>query len=105
MEQWLIDFIKDSPGYGVILTIVIMGLKAIERMADKWAKQLKEISDQQVAMSDKWLESIKEIREKCHEAHEKVSTMYHDQSCKVLEAWTKLNVHIEHLARVVEAKK
>jgi hypothetical protein len=105
MEQWVIDLLKDSPGYGVIITIVYLGMKWHERISTQWVAQIKEIAEHRRAESDKWVESIKEIGEKCHEAHEKVSTMYYEQSCKVLEAWTKLNVHMEHFARAVESKK
>jgi hypothetical protein len=105
MEQWVIDLLKDSPAYGVILAIVWMGMKWHERISKEWTEQIAKMTQAQERMSDKWLEAIKEIGEKCHESHERVSSMYHDQSCKVLEAWTKLNVHMEHFARAVENKK
>ena len=105
MEQWVIDLLKDSPAYGVILAIVYLGMKWHERISTQWTAQIKEITETQERMSDRWLEAIKEIGEKCHESHEKVSTMYYDQSCKVLEAWTKLNLHMEHFARALENKQ
>jgi hypothetical protein len=105
MEQWVIDLLKDSPAYGVIIAIVYLGMKWHERISGQWVSQIKDINDQQRAQSDKWIETIKEIGEKCHEAHEKVATMYYEQGCKALEAWTKLSVNMEHFARVMESKK
>jgi hypothetical protein len=102
IEPWIIELLKDSPAYGAIIAIVWLGMKWHERISMQWVAQIKEINDQQRIMQKEWLESIKEIGEKCHDAHEKVSNMYYDQSCKVLEAWTKLNVHMEHFARAVD---
>jgi hypothetical protein len=91
MEQWVIDVVKDSPAYGTIIVIVLLGMKWHERI------------------SDKWLAAIKEIGEKCHEAHEKVATMYYEQSCRAQDHLAQLrsvmekqNVHLEHFARAQE---
>ena len=102
MEQWVIDLLKDSPAYGGIIAIVYLGMKWHERISTQWVTQINEISLLQREQSDKWVAAIKEIGEKCHEAHAHVADMYHEQGCKVLEAWTRLSINMEHFGKAQE---
>lgn len=70
MEPWIIDLMKTIPALGVIVWIVREGMK--------WHRE----------MASEWLSSFKEVGSKCHEAHERVSTMFHEQSCKGQEVLT-----------------
>lgn len=91
MEDILKELIKTSPGYACILAVIWFGMKWHERIATHW------------------VDSFKEVGQKCHEAHEKVSHMFHEQSCRGQEVLTKVssvmaetNVHMERCANAHE---
>lgn len=70
MEEMLKELIKTSPGYACILAVIWFGMKWHERIATHW------------------VDSFKEVGEKCHDAHERVAEMFHEQSCKGQEVLT-----------------
>ena len=70
MEPWIIDLAKTVPALVVIVWIVREGMK--------WHKDI----------ADEWMRSFKEVGEKCHESHEKVAHLFHEQSCKGQEVLT-----------------
>lgn len=93
MEDMIKELVKTAPGYACILAIVFIGMKWHERIATHW------------------VDSFKEVGEKCHDSHEKVGEMFHEQSCKGQEVLTHVTrvlgenaVQMERCARADEER-
>ena len=102
MDQWVIDVLKYSPGYGAIIVIVYLGMKWHERISTNWLTTIEKIANQ-------YQQSMEKIGEKCHESHEKTSSMYYEQSCRGQEVlmhhhsvMSQMGVHLDHFARAQE---
>ncbi len=102
IEPWLVDLLKQSPAIGAIVAIVYLGMKWHERISSQWLASIEKMDDRHQSMSRAFVDSVKEIGEKCHVAHEKVATMYYEQSCKGQEVLTQVAVHMSHFARAEE---
>lgn len=91
METDVFELLKQLKDYGELGAFV-----GLAYLGMRWHERL----------STKWLESIKEIGKECHEAHEKVTRMYDEQTKKANEvagmlytALGKLDVRLEELGR------
>lgn len=102
IEPWLLDLLKQSPALGAIVAIVYIGMKWHERISTQWLSAIDKIDERHQLIAQRFVDSVKEIGEKCHTAHEKVATMYYEQSCKGQEVLTQVAVHMSHFARAEE---
>lgn len=102
IDPWLLDLLKQSPAIGAIVAIVYMGMKWHERISSQWITSIEKMDSRHELMSIRFVDAVKEIGEKCHGAHEKVATMYYEQSCKGQEVLSNVSVHMAHFARAEE---
>ena len=108
-EAWILDLLKQAPAIGAIVAIVWMGMKWHERVASQWLSAIERIDQTGKDNAQQFVKAVMEIGEKCHASHEKVSTMFHEQSCKGQEVMMQIHailgqigVHMEHFARAEE---
>lgn len=109
MEPWMLDLLKLFPVAGPIIAVMYLGMRWIERESDKHRQEREKCNDRMDALSNKWMEGFKEVGEKCHEAHEKVATMYKDQADRSAEVATGIHgvmaqvaVHLDQCAKAQE---